>query len=81
MYQGKLEVTGRWNRSGSNEGYGSILHYNALFTCEQASSTVQVVGRFLNLHNPQKMHMLQISYKKYIYTWFSGRLFTLTQTW
>ena len=46
-----------------------VLHYTALFTCvqvpERASSTVQVVGKFWSLHNPQKLHMHQISYKNY----------------
>ena len=44
--------------------------YTALFTCaqvrEQASSTVQVVGKFWSLHNLQKLCMGQISYKNYI---------------
>ena len=35
----------------------------ALFTCNRASSTVQVVGKFWSLHNPQKLCMSQISFK------------------
>ena len=46
-----------------------VSHYTALFTCAQlrewASSTVQVVGKFCSLHNPQKLCMRQISYKNY----------------
>ena len=48
-----------------------VSHYTALFTCmqvfkERVSSTVQVVGKFWSLHNPQKLHMHQIIYKNYI---------------
>ena len=35
---------------------------------------VPLVGKFWSLHNPQKRRMRQKS-------WFSERLFTLTQTW
>ena len=66
MYQGKWEVTGKWNRSGSSKDYDSVLLYTALFTCERASSAVQVVGKCWSLHNPQKLYMRQISYKNYI---------------
>ena len=38
-----------------------VLHYTALFTCERASSTVQVVGKFWSLHNPQKLRMRLIN--------------------
>ena len=37
-----------------------------LLAREQTSSTVQVVGKFWSLHNPQKLCMCQISYKNYI---------------
>ena len=47
-----------------------VLHYAALFTSAQVrkrvSSTVQVVGKFGSLHNPQKWCTRQISYKNYI---------------
>ena len=43
-----------------------VSHYTAQFTCERASSTVQVVGKFWSLQNPQKLSIHQISYKNYI---------------
>ena len=36
-----------------------VSHYTALLTC------AQVVGKFRS-HNPEKLHMCQISYKNYI---------------
>ena len=41
-----------------------FVHLHA--SARAASSTVQVVGKFWSLHNPQKLHMRQLSYKNYI---------------
>ena len=69
VYQGNWEVTGKWNWSGSSEDYDSCFALYCSVHCtqvhEQASSTVQVVGKFWSLHNPQKLCMCQISYKNY----------------
>ena len=58
-----------------------VSHYTALFTCERPSSTVQVVGKFWYLHNPQKLCMDQRSYKNYLLDFSEDYLYTLTQTW
>ena len=72
------EVTKKYNSSGSSEDY----HLCFVLYCsvhlrtsahKRASSTVQVVGKFWSLHNPQKLCMCQIS-------WFSRRSFMLTET-
>ena len=70
--------TEKWNRSGSSEDYESYSYYSVhLHASAQAGvkhCTSAVVGKFWSLHNSKKLHMCKIS-------WFSGRLFMLTQTW
>ena len=82
--QGKWEVTEKWHRSGSSEDHDSRFTLYCSVHCERASGTVQVIGKFCSLHNPQKLLMRQISYKNYILQYLIFRkiiYLTLTQTW
>ena len=76
MYRGKLEQRSETEVVPMNI-MTHVSCYTALFTCaqerERGPSTVQVVGKFWSLHNPQKLCMCQIS-------WFSRRSFMLTET-
>ena len=44
-----------------------VSHYTAVLTCKRALRTVQAVGKFWSLQNPQKLHECQISYKNYMF--------------
>ena len=61
MCRGKWEVIGNETEVVMTH----VLHYTALFSCtqvrERASSTVQEVGKFWSVHNPQKLRTSQIS--------------------
>ena len=55
------------NQNGSSEDSDSCCRFILLCSLVKwPLSSVQVIGKFWSLHNPQKMRMCQISYKNYI---------------
>ena len=67
-----LCIEGNWIKQGNGTKVvlvkimNLVSHYTALFICKRASNTIQGVGKFWNLHNPQKLCMRQITYIKAI---------------